>query len=379
MQVRAWRWLCAERRTRSMVLAAALAIPACLLTGCSTATYYWQGIRGQLDLLQRAEPIPTVLSTTQDAVLKHKLERVVAIRDYASRDLALPDNLSYRSYTDLKRRFVLWNVFATPELSLTPRQWCFPVAGCVNYRGYFAEDDARTEANRIAADGDDVYVGGVPAYSTLGYFNDPMLSTVVRYSDVEIARLIFHELAHQVAYAKDDTVFNESFAVEVENEGLRRWLAVQNDPALNAQFAATTRARDGFRFLVERARAELTALYASTASDADKRAGKAAVLERMHAAYEALKRDWGGYAAYDNWFAQGPNNASLAAIGLYSQKVPEFRALLLAEGNDLPRFYAKVKSLTKLSKEERELALAPFAAPNSASAEGSATLPVGPR
>lgn len=356
------------------MLILALALPAAL-SGCSTATYYWQGIRGQLDIMQRAEPIPAVVSTTQDAVLKRKLERVVAIRDYASRELALPDNASYRSYADLNRRFVLWNVFAAPELSLTPRQWCFPVAGCVNYRGYFAEEDARAQATRIGAQGDDVYIGGVPAYSTLGYFNDPMLSTVVRYSDVEIARLIFHELAHQVAYAAGDTVFNESFAVEVETEGLRRWLLVQNDPALNAQYATTQRAREGFRLLVEQARARLTAIYASTMNDADKRGAKAAALQQMHDAYEALKREWGGYSAYDGWFAIGPNNASLAAVGLYSQKVPEFQALLAAEGGDLPRFYARVKAMTKLTKEERETELAAFATPGKAARSSPAGIP----
>jgi predicted aminopeptidase len=331
-----------------------------LLSGCTTAEYYWQGIRGQIDLLSRAQPIADVLDSASDPVLRRKLERVIAIRDYASRELALPDNLSYRRYADLGRRFALWNVFATPELSLKPREWCFPVAGCVNYRGYFSEVAARTEAAELAATGDDVHVGGVPAYSTLGYFADPMLSTFIRYPDVELARLIFHELAHQVAYAKGDTVFNESFAVTVEQEGLDRWLAAQNDPALTAQFAAAQRYRLGFRALVERTQRTLEALYASDVSVAAKRAGKAAAFARMRADYEALKREWGGYPAYDNWFAQGPNNASLAAVGLYTRKVPEFTALLAAEGGDLPRFYARVEAMTELPKPERDAALAKF-------------------
>ncbi len=306
--------------------AALLLLP--LLAGCTAAGYYWQGIRGQLDLLERARPIPTVLATTEDPALKRKLERVLAIREYASRELALPDNPSYRSYTDLGRRFVLWNVFAAPELSLEPRQWCFPVAGCVNYRGYFDEAAARAEAAQLGATGDDVYVGGVPAYSTLGYFNDPMLSTVIRYPDTEVARLIFHELAHQVAYAKDDTVFNESFAVAVEEEGIGRWLVAQNDPALTAQF-------------------NTTAAFAS-----------------MRVAYDALTQEWGGFAAYDGWFAQGPNNANLAAVGLYTQKVPEFHALLAGDSGDLRRFYAHVKALAVLPKGERDSALAAAAAAN---------------
>lgn len=339
----------------------AAAVAALLLGACTSAEYYWQGIRGQLDLLDRAQPIASVLDGAGDPALKRKLERVVAIRNYASRELALPDNLSYRRYADLGRRFALWNVFAAPELSLTPRQWCYPVAGCVDYRGYFSEAAARAAAAELAAAGDDVHVGGVPAYSTLGYFADPMLSTFIRYPDVEIARLVFHELAHQVAYAKGDTVFNESFAVSVEQEGVARWLKAQSDPALTAQFASAQRYRDGFRALIERTRRTLEALYAGDASLDDKRAGKAAALARLRADYDALKQEWGGYPAYDNWFAQGPNNASLAAVGLYTRKVPEFVAMLAAEGGDLPRFYARVKALVAMSKPERDSALGAFA------------------
>jgi predicted aminopeptidase len=334
-----------------------LGLAALLLGSCSSAEFYWQGISGQIDLLRRAQPIPEVLDSAQDATVKHKLERVRAIRDYASRELGLPENDSYRRYSDLNRRYVLWNVFATPALSLTPRQWCFPIAGCVNYRGYFAESDAREEAARLAATGDDVHIGGVPAYSTLGYFADPMPSTFLRYPDYEIARLIFHELAHQVAYAKDDTVFNESFAVTVEEEGVRRWLAAQHDPELDRQFAISEHYREDFSVLVERTRAQLATLYQSDAGDAEKLRAKAAVFEAMRADYARLKQTWGGSAAYDGWFAQGPNNASVAAVGLYTQKVPQFQALLAACGGDLPTFYARVKVLAGEPKAERDRAL----------------------
>ncbi len=358
-----------------MMRIALLALGALLLGGCSSAEYYWQGISGQIDLLRRAEPIPEVLDATQDTTVKYKLERVLAIRDYASRELGLPDNDSYRRYSDLGRRYVLWNVFATPALSLTPRQWCFPVAGCVNYRGYFSEADAHAEADRLAAAGDDVHVGGVPAYSTLGYFDDPMPSTFLRYPDYEIARLIFHELAHQVAYAKDDTVFNESFAVTVEEEGVRRWLSAQHDPELERQFETSQRYREGFAALIERTRAKLEALYSSDADDATKLRAKAAVFEAMRADYAAIKQAWGGSAAYDSWFAQGPNNASVAAVGLYTQKVPQFQALLAAEGGDLPRFYARVKALAALPKGERDTALAAAAAPTTSLLESRAAKP----
>jgi predicted aminopeptidase len=329
-----------------------------LLSGCSSVEYYWQGIRGELDLLERAQPIPAVIESSSDAALKHKLERSLAIRDYASRELALPDNGSYRRYADIGRRFVLWNVIATPELSLEPRQWCFPIAGCVNYRGYFDETAAKNEAARFAAVGDDVHIGGVPAFSTLGYFNDAILSTFVRYPDPEVARLIFHELAHQVAYAKDDSVFNESFAVLVEEEGVERWLAAQADPALSAQFASSQQYREAFRQLVDRTRSRLTTLYAGKLSDDAKRLGKAEAFAQMRADYAALKQQWGGSAGYDSWFAQGPSNASLAAVALYSSKVPEFRALLAAEGGDLSRFYARVKELARMPKETRNRELA---------------------
>jgi predicted aminopeptidase len=334
-----------------------LALLALLLAGCGSIDYYWQGIRGEVELLERAQPIPAVLETTSDAALRRKLERAIAIRDFASRELALPDNASYRSYSDVGRRFVLWNVIATPELSLEPRQWCFPVAGCVNYRGYFDESAAKAEAARFASNGDDVHVAGVPAFSTLGYFDDPVLSTFIRYPDPEIARLIFHELAHQVAYAKDDTVFNESFAVAVEEEGVERWLAAQRDPALTAQFASSQRSREGFRRLVDQTRTRLAMLYRSNASDSDKRAGKAAAFDAMRGEYAALKQEWGGAIGYDAWFAQGPTNASLAAVALYSSKVPIFRAILAEEGHDLPRFYARVKELARLPRGQRDAAL----------------------
>ncbi len=334
-----------------------IVIVSLLAAGCSTAEFYWQGITGQIDLLTRAQSIPSVLEKIHDPALKKKLERVLAIRDYATRELGLPDNASYKRYTEVDRRFVLWNVFAAPPLSLAARQWCFPIAGCVNYRGYFAERDAKAEAAKLAATGDDVYVGGVPAYSTLGYFSDPMLSTFIRYPDTEIARLIFHELAHQTAYAKDDTVFNESYAVTVEEEGLRRWLEAQRDPDLDRQFTVGERYRETFRTLVEHARVKLSKIYASTSTDQTKLAEKAQAFAAMREEYATAKKAWGGFSAYDYWFSQGPNNASLAAVGLYTEKVPQFQALLAAEGGDLPRFYARIKELASLPRAQRDAAL----------------------
>ncbi|MEO8303337.1 MAG: aminopeptidase [Betaproteobacteria bacterium] len=341
------------------------AVAAFALSGCSAVEFYWQGFNGQIDLLSRAKPIAEVIETTPDPALKLHLVRAQSIRAFASHDLALPDNRSYTNYADLGRPFVLWNVFAAPELSLTPRQWCFPVAGCVAYRGYFAADDARAEAARIKAAGDDVHLGGVPAYSTLGYFDDPVLSTFVRYREAELARLIFHELAHQVVYVKDDTAFNESFAVAVEEEGVARWLAAEamRRPAAQvAEIAADMergqRSRAGFRAMIASARDRLSALYAGTASDTEKRAGKAAVFAEMRAENERRKAASDGTSTFDRWFAAGANNAGIAAAGLYADRVPQFKALLDQENGDLSRFYDRVKALAALPKAERDQALA---------------------
>jgi predicted aminopeptidase len=329
-----------------------LLLPA--LYGCATTEYYWQGIAVN-STFSSVQPVPAVIENPSDATLKRKLERSGGYPRLRQPRTCASDSGSYRSYAEIGRRFVLWNVIATPELSLEPRQWCFPIAGCVNYRGYFEEAAAKGEATKFAVAGDDVHVSGVPAFSTLGYFNDPILSTFVRYPDPELARLVFHELAHQVAYAKDDSVFNESFAVTVEEVGVERWLATQNDPALAAQFASSQRYREGFRELVARTRGRLAALYASDASDETKRAGKAAAFAQMRTEYAALKEQWGGSGGYDGWFAQGPTNASLAAVALYSRKVPEFRALLTEEGGNLPRFYARCgRSSRACPRRERD-------------------------
>jgi predicted aminopeptidase len=335
------------------------------VAGCGafeTADYYWQGASGQLDILARAKPIDAVINEGGDAVLTRRLARVQSIRAFGSRELGLPDNRSYTRYSDLGRPFVVWNVFATPELSLTPRQWCFPVAGCVNYRGYFQESEARAEAARLAAAGEDVVVSGVPAYSTLGYFDDPILSTFVRWPETELARLLFHELAHQIVYVKDDSVFNESFAAAVEEAGVERWLREQNDPVLNAQFARAQQQRAAFRDLVAGARVQLTAVYAGDVPDAEKRAEKSAAFAAMKAAYDRIKAGEAGMAGYDRWFGgyngQGPNNASLASVALYTAQVPAFRALLDQEGGDLPRFYERVKAIAVLPRPARDDALA---------------------
>jgi predicted aminopeptidase len=250
---------------------------------------------------------------------------------------------------------VVWNVFATGELSVQPVQWCFLMVGCVSYRGYFAKENAEAFAIETARMGYDVYVGPVPAYSTLGYFTDPVLNTFIHYPDYELARLLFHELAHQVVYARDDTVFNESFAVAVEQEGMRRWLARPGNAGQDAAFSRAQRIRAGFIALVQKHREALAALYRSDLASEAKRARKAEILRVLDQEYRKVRDEqWGGYAGYDAWFARTPNNAQLVSVAIYSQMVPAFQALLERESGDLPRFYRAVKELAALPRQERE-------------------------
>jgi len=348
---------------RARTVAAALA--ACALTACATVEYYSQAVIGQFDVMRRSRPIDEVIADPgSPAAVKARLERVREIRAFAVKELGLPDNGSYRTYADLGRPYVVWNVFAAPPLSLDPLQSCFPIAGCVTYRGYYAQADAVSHAAKLASDGFDTYVGGVPAYSTLGWFDDPVLNTFIQYPDAELARLVFHELAHQVVYVKDDTAFNESFATAVELAGVERWLAAHGTPAERAAFERYQSRRADFLNLLLEYRAKLGAAYAEKTPDADKRAAKAAILAALQAEYARMKAErWGGYAGYDRFFASGVNNANLASVAAYTQQVPAFKALLARGNGDLASFYAAVRELSRLPKQERIAALERLAPP----------------
>lgn len=329
-----------------------------LIGGCANVGYYWQSVSGQLDVWRRERPIEEVLADPSvTRALKDRLERALEIRMFASRELGLPDNRSYRSYADLGRPFVVWNVFAAPEFSLKPVEWCFLFAGCVAYRGYFDREDAERFAASLEKQGYEAYVGGVPAYSTLGWFADPVLNTVIHYSNPRLARLLFHELAHQVVYARGDTVFNESFAVAVEKEGVRRWLEQRGSPGDRTDYDRATARREGFIHLVQSYHGKLKALYASGLDREAMRARKKQLFEELRRDYRALKTGWGGFAGYDRWFERGVNNAQLASVAVYTLKVPAFEALLEREGGEFPRFYAAVRELAALPKEERDARL----------------------
>ena len=337
---------------------AALAIVSLIVVGCTNLPYYLQSVRGQLDIWSRQHDIAAVIDRpTTPEPLRAKLKDVLEIREFASDALGLPRNASYRSYANLDRPYVIWNVFAAPEFSIQPRQWCFVFAGCVAYRGYFSKGDAETFAEDVAREGFDVFVGGVPAYSTLGYFPDPVLNTFVNYPKPHLARLVFHELAHQVAYVRDDTVFNESFAVTVEQEGMRRWLDRYGTVQDRTTSALIAQRRSQFVHLIEGYRGRLDVLYRSGLPPGEMRGRKAALFAELQAEYGQLKASWGGFAGFDRWFSEKPNNALLASVSIYTRKVPAFQALLARENGDLPRFYEAVKALARLGKRERAAAL----------------------
>lgn len=335
---------------------------AVVLSGCAQVGYYAQAMHGQSSLMSAATPIDELLLDPQvDEKLRQRLTKAKQIRQFAVSELGLPDNASYKSYADLQRPFALWNVVATPELSLRPLQWCFPVAGCVSYRGYYSKDDAQKFAATLRAEDYDVQVIGVPTYSTLGWFNDPVLSTFVRYPDAELARLIFHELAHQVVYVKGDSQFNESFATTVEEEGVERWFAMVGDENARRLYAEFKARKEKFLELLLRCRTELAANYASVASDDHKRMRKVEIFAALQHDYQILKTSWKGFAGYDRWFAEPLSNAHLASVATYHEFVPGFKALLNESGN-FADFYQAVIALAAKNKPDRNKRLAALSA-----------------
>ncbi|MBM0107664.1 aminopeptidase [Steroidobacter sp. S1-65] len=338
-------------RLARMLLVAAAALS---VSGC----YFIQAATGQMELTTKRQPIAKLLSDERTPEkLRSRLEYVSAARTFASQELGLPDNESYRSYADLGRPYVVWNVFATEEFSVEPRRWCFPIAGCVVYRGYFDENNAQAYARRLRLKGMDTAVGGVAAYSTLGHFKDPVLNTMLGWSDVQLAATLFHELAHQVVYVPGDSEFNEAFATVVEEAGLQRWLASRgrledlnawNDQRQrNAQFVG----------LLLQTRERLSALYRSDVSEEEKRDRKQYEFGVLKLQYSELKEKWNGYRGYDAWFSRTLNNAHLVSAATYYGCVPGLRELLRSVGGDLPAFYAAARELAKQTREARAAAV----------------------
>ncbi len=325
-----------------------LTVPS--LSGC----YLLQAAQGQMQIVSKREPMGEVIANpaTPDK-LRARLEYVTAARDFASRELGLPDNESYRSYADLGRPYVVWNVFATDEFSVEPRRWCFPIAGCVVYRGYFKEESARNYARKTRSRGGDAMVGGVPAYSTLGHFRDPILNTMMGWSDAQLAATLFHELAHQVVYVPGDSEFNEAFATAVEEAGLERWLDERGRAQDLRAWRQQRERQQQFIDLLLGAREKLKRLYASQISADDMRARKAAIFGQLKFDYTQLRAQWNGYAGYDWWFDRALGNAHLVSAATYHGCLPGFQRLLASLEGELPRFYEEVGRIAKLGAEQR--------------------------
>lgn len=353
-----------KRRLHLVLGLTALAIGIMVAsTGCSTLGYWGQAAAGHLALLSAAQPVQALLDDPHtEPKLKSQLEQAQRLRAFATHELALPDNRSYTAYADVGREAVVWNVFATPPLSLELTTWCYPLFGCAGYRGYFDKARAEDFAAELRAQGQDVYVAPVPAYSTLGWMNwaggDPLLNTFIHWSTPELARLLFHELAHQVVYVKDDTAFNESFATAVERAGVQRWLERHGDAMQRAQWQAVSARREAFLHVMQTHRRQLQAVYASDAPEQLKRTRKHEVLESLRAALEPLLSG-PRRAAY----LQAPlGGAHLAAVAAYHDHVPAFEVMLAQEQGDWPRFYARVRALAQRPAPERATQLRELAA-----------------
>jgi len=348
-----------------------LLVSAVLVSGCGTLGYYAHAVNGQLDVLARAQPIEALLNGTAaddtepartvPEALRRRLATILRIRAFATEVLGLPDNGSYREYAELDRPAVAWNVIAAPEFSLVPERWCYPFAGCVPYRGFFARERAQRFADELRRSGRDVRIASVAAYSTLGWFRDPVLSPQLMRDDIELAALLFHELAHQRLYVADDAAFNESFATLVERQGLQRWLEREGNRAAYDAWLADRARHAQFLALLREFRDKLEAVYGSGLPAEAMRAAKAQVFAEMRAAYRARRAEWGNDAAFDGWFAQDLNNAHLAGIELYHQHVAAFEVLFENSGRDFRRFYRAARRLARLPAEARNAQLTALA------------------
>lgn len=338
--------MAAPQWLRSLILLALA--PA--LGGC----YVLQAASGQWEVVRRSRPIEQLLADPATPAQTRKgLELTVAARAFAERELALPASRSYRKYADLGRPYVVWNVVATPEFSLEPRRWCFPIAGCVSYRGYFRESAARAAAIELSMRGQDVSVAGVPTYSTLGHLADPVFGPMLAWPDTMLAGTIFHELAHEQLYLPGDSEFNEAFASVVEEEGIRRWLEAQGRSDELARFEASSRRESQFAELLRDARRRLGELYRSELSAGAMRIEKQRVFGRLKFDYERLRASWGGETGFDAWFRRSLNNAHLASIATYRDCMPGLQRELAQAGDSMTAFYERARELARLETRER--------------------------
>ncbi len=335
------------------------------MLGCRS-TYYGQAIRGQWQILAHRKPIRALLASPQiPASLAAKLKLILQLREFALRELKLPANGHFLSYVDVHRAHVLWNVVAAPEFSLQAKTWWYPLVGRLKYRGYFAEEDARHYAARLKKKGWDIYVGGVDAYSTLGWFRESVLNTFVVYNEVNLAGLLFHELAHQKLFANGDSDFDEAFATVVEEEGVRRWLKSGDRQAELAKYELSLRFEQEFHELLNRTRAQLRQLYiglparpsphdgASPNTLIEVRRQKEKLFAQLQAEYVKLQEQWPEVKSHA-WIYQNANNAKLTSEDTYFRLTPAFRRLLAQNQNDLEAFYSAAGRLARLPKVARQ-------------------------
>jgi len=337
------------------VKAALFVLLAIVLVSCETVGYYSQAARGQLTIVFAREDIQHLIERPDlSQELAGKFAKVMDIREFAESELGLPVGGNYSSYVDVEREHVVWNVFAAPEFSVDPVNWCYPIAGCVAYRGYFSQQSALSYAAKLEEDGFDVYTGGVDAYSTLGWFEDSLLSTVLNRADYQLAGLIFHELAHQLVYLPGDTTFNESFATAVEREGVRRWLAKSNkDFNIDAALLDYDRQQQ-FVDLVGGYRDRFESLYQLEINESSMRSQKLELQQTLREEYAVLKQQWQGYEGYDGWFSRSLNNAQLSTVASYNDLLPFFAAVFEQSNQDFSTFYAEVSRLAALPEQERD-------------------------
>jgi len=337
---------------RTLVRSSLVVIVLATASSCALP-YYWQAASGHFDVLGKRTPIETVLADPQQPPdVKQALRLVLDMRHFAVATLDLPDNRSYRSYVDLQRPYVVWNVVAAEEFAVAPVQWCFAILGCVSYRGYFAREAAGRFAATLQAQGMDTYVAGATAYSTLGYFADPVLNTMLTGGESYVAGILFHELAHQKYYIRGDSDLNEAFASAVQQYGTLAWLAASGSAQAVAAYRASLRRQGDFAALIATQRARLDAIYASPLAAQAMRASKVRAFAQLREDYAVLKRNWGGVGEYDAWFAQPLNNAQLAAAATYWRWLPALTWYL--DEHSLAALYAQMERLEGLSAADRE-------------------------
>ncbi len=325
------------------------------LNACSSLSYYRQAIGGQMELLQKRRPIDTVVTDPAvDQRVRQRLKMIQKARVFAVRELLLPDNDSYSDYADLGRPYALWNVFVTPPYSLEPKQWCYPFVGCISYRNYFSPVPARAYADALQKQGYDVYVAGVPAYSTLGWFDDPVMNTMMHWENYDLVGTLFHELAHQKFYIPGDTVFNESLARAIEQEGLRRWMAQRRHSQDYQRYLLESRREQEFIRLILATREQLTDLYSSGLSQETMFASKLDIFRQLRRRYLELREQWGGYDAYDRWIFSGVNNAKVQSVATYYDYLPAFNKILSQQHGDLRLFYREIQRLMEMEISTRQ-------------------------